>query len=84
MLLSKHSNAATVYRNRGDTYVSELTLREKEILLKMCTGVTNRKIASALGISPNTVKSHICKIYKKLNLNNRFQACLWTSKHLQK
>ena len=59
-----------------------LTLREKEILTLMASGYRNKTIADDLKISPYTVKTHICRIYKKTNANNRFQAELWALKCL--
>lgn len=59
-----------------------LTLREKEILVMIASGVSNRKIASFLGISTNTVKTHIYNIYSKIKVPNRLQAALWAAKHL--
>lgn len=60
----------------------KLTLREKEVLIMICSGARNKEIAENLGISPNTVKNHVYRIYKKLKVNNRFQTILWSSKHL--
>jgi DNA-binding CsgD family transcriptional regulator len=57
--------------------LSTLTAREKEILSLLSSGLINRQIASRLGISPHTVKSHIYNIYKKINVTNRQQASLW-------
>ncbi|WP_158587509.1 response regulator [Neobacillus notoginsengisoli] len=51
-----------------------LTKREKEILVEVTKGMTNRQIASALFISENTVKNHIRNIMEKLQINNRVQA----------
>jgi len=61
----------------------ELSLREKEILLMLAAGATNKDIAKELYLSLNTVKSHIYNIYKKIDVPNRLQASLWAAKHLK-
>jgi len=61
---------------------SNLTPREKEILTFVASGCTNKTISGILCISPHTVKTHIYKIYRKINTNNRFQAALWAVNYL--
>jgi DNA-binding NarL/FixJ family response regulator len=60
----------------------ELSQREKEILLMLAAGATNKDIAERLFLSLNTVKSHIYNIYRKIDVPNRLQASLWAAKHL--
>jgi DNA-binding NarL/FixJ family response regulator len=52
----------------------ELTEREREVLALLTRGCTNRQIAEALLITPNTVKKHVDHILQKLNVNNRAAA----------
>jgi LuxR family transcriptional regulator of csgAB operon len=59
-----------------------LTSRESEILAMVCIGATNDEIGDKLNISPNTVKTHLYKIFKKINVPNRMQAALWGAKNL--
>jgi DNA-binding NarL/FixJ family response regulator len=61
----------------------ELSQREKEILLMLAAGATNKDIAERLFLSLNTVKSHIYNIYRKIDVPNRLQASLWAAKHLK-
>lgn len=51
-----------------------LTAREKEILQLIYHGKSNMQIAAALGINTLTVKDHVRKILRKLNVRNRTQA----------
>jgi len=68
--------------NGGGHPGDDLTRREKEILGLICVGATNQEIADKLFISTNTVKTHIYKIYKKIDVPNRMQAALWGAKNL--
>jgi DNA-binding NarL/FixJ family response regulator len=61
---------------------SHLTLREREILILMASGCSNKGIAGELCISGHTVKTHVYNIYRKLNVDSRFQAALWAAKYL--
>ncbi|PGW32164.1 DNA-binding response regulator [Bacillus cereus] len=56
---------------------NELTEREKEILFELVKGLSNKEIAEALYISDKTVKIHINKIFKKLNVKSRSQAVIY-------
>lgn len=60
-----------------------LTSREKEILCKIASGASTRRIATDLSISPHTVKTHTYNIYKKIDVPNRYHATLWAARHLR-
>lgn len=51
-----------------------LTDREKEILLKLIDGLEYKEIAQDINVSPNTIRNHVTKIYKKLHVTSRTQA----------
>ncbi len=55
---------------RGQTM---MTGREKEVLVQLLGGKTNREISRELRIDEKTVKNHLWKIYKKMSVNNRTQ-----------
>jgi DNA-binding NarL/FixJ family response regulator len=54
--------------------LSELTDREREVLALLAQGQTNRQIAEALTITPNTVKKHVDHILQKLGVGTRSAA----------
>lgn len=54
--------------------IGALTPREFEVLNQLATGHTNRVIAGHIGISENTVKFHVSKIYGKLKVSSRAEA----------
>jgi NarL family two-component system response regulator LiaR len=60
---------------------SQLTEREKEILLLMAEGKTNQEIADQLFIALKTVKVHVSNILGKLEVQDRTQAVIYAFKH---
>jgi len=54
-----------------------LTRREAEVLAMVSQGLTNKEIAKALFISPETVKEHVQRILKKIGVSDRTQAAVW-------
>lgn len=50
-----------------------ITDREREIVKFVCQGLKNNEIASSLFISEQTVKAHLNRIFRKLNVSNRSQ-----------
>jgi DNA-binding NarL/FixJ family response regulator len=55
-----------------------LSPREIEILEQICKGSSNKLIARALNISEQTVKNHITSILKKLAVNDRTEAVIYS------
>ena len=58
-----------------------LTDREAEILALITQGKNNADVAALTYLSPNTVKSYIRTIYRKINVASRTQAVLWGVAH---
>lgn len=56
--------------------VEELTHRELEVLRLLTMGSKNKDICAALGLSENTVKWYLKRIFEKLSVNNRTEAAL--------
>ena len=54
-----------------------LTDRESEILALITQGKSNAEVATLTFLSPNTVKSYIRTIYRKIDVASRTQAVLW-------
>lgn len=48
--------------------------REHEILTLIAAGLSNREIAERLFVSENTVKTHLARLFEKLNAKRRTQA----------
>ncbi|HEV3505346.1 MAG TPA: response regulator transcription factor, partial [Actinomycetes bacterium] len=59
---------------RGEQSVSTLSAREVEVLQMIAYGSTNREVAEALHISPQTVKTYLERIFTKLGVSDRTRA----------
>jgi len=57
-----------------DRTADVLTAREREVLVLLAEGRTNREIAASLSVTLATVKSHLVRLYAKLEANNRNEA----------
>ena len=54
--------------------VEALTPRERDVLRLLCMGHPTKSIASALDVSPETVKDHLARLYAKLGARDRAAA----------
>ena len=66
---------------RGEQSVSSLSTREVEVLQMIAYGSTNREVAEALHISPQTVKTYLERIFTKLGVSDRTRAVAMALKH---
>jgi DNA-binding NarL/FixJ family response regulator len=55
---------------------ANLTKREQEVLDLLCKGKSYKVIADELFISPDTVRYHLKNIYKKLQVNSKYEAVI--------
>jgi DNA-binding CsgD family transcriptional regulator len=58
----------------GSGVSDPLTARERDVLAMISQGLSNKRIARALEISPETVKSHVKHIFLKLAVGTRTEA----------
>jgi NarL family two-component system response regulator LiaR len=54
----------------------DLTPRETDVLRHLAMGASNRTIATALGVSEETIKTHVTNVLSKLHVENRAQAAV--------
>lgn len=65
-----------IYPGLGNPPLAVLSERELQVLELVTAGVSTREIAAALFISPETVKSHLTQIYRKLPARDRAHAAV--------
>lgn len=61
-------------RNHAAIRSLGLTPRECEILELLASGRSNKELARSLGISPNTIKTHVARLFEKLEVSKRIAA----------
>jgi len=61
--------------------VTQLTSREREVLGLLMEGADGRTIARRLGISRNTVRTHVQSILTKLQVHSRLEAATFAVRH---
>ncbi|WP_064091803.1 response regulator [Rossellomorea aquimaris] len=61
--------------------IHALTKRERDVLIELTKGKSNKEIAFSLFITEKTVKTHISNIFSKLEVSDRTQAALYAVKH---
>ncbi len=61
-------------RNTAAIATLGLTPRECQVLDLLASGQTNEELAKTLGVSPNTVKTHLSSLFAKLDVDRRVKA----------
>ncbi len=59
-----------------------LSPRERQLLQLVSQGLSNKQVAAALSIAEGTVKVYFSKLFRKLNVNDRFELALYGLRHL--
>ena len=67
-------SALSQEEDEGTNGKVQLSPREREVLLLLSRGLANRDIGEELGVSIETVKTHIERLYKRLAVNSRTDA----------
>ena len=62
------------YQTPSANHIQDLSRRELEILELLSEGLSNKEIAARLGISAETVRTHLGHIYEKLHVQGRTEA----------
>ena len=54
-----------------------LSGREREVLELICEGLDDKAIAARLGLTGNTVRNHVSRLYGRIGVNRRSAAVIW-------
>lgn len=73
-MLSARKSAGPFERNDAARAALGLTRQELKVLERLAAGQSNKEIARTLGLSPNTVKTHVANLFAKLEVSRRTQA----------
>ena len=60
---------------------NELIQRERELIVPVAEGKSNRQVAAATGLTPATVKSYLETIRRKTGTGNRVEMTNWWNAH---
>jgi DNA-binding NarL/FixJ family response regulator len=61
--------------------IASLTIRERQIVSLVASGLSTNKIGDRLCIADKTVRNHLASIYAKLNVSDRLELALFAVKH---
>ena len=61
--------------------LESLSPREREVLVMVAEGLSNKLIARRLSISEKTVKAHLTSVFRQIGVTDRTQAALWAQRH---
>jgi two-component system, NarL family, nitrate/nitrite response regulator NarL len=75
------SHSASPYQFGEKTNGIQLSHRERQVLIHLSRGESNKGIARVCHISEATVKVHLKAILRKTNMRNRTQAAIWAIEH---
>jgi two-component system nitrate/nitrite response regulator NarL len=65
----------------GSAQTVQFSPRERQIVAFITAGCSNREIAARMGLRTQTVKNHLCRMYRKLGVPNRVQLAVFAIGH---
>lgn len=78
---SPHVMAALTQRPPRETETLHMTDRERQLLDLIRRGWDNKRIATELSLSEQTVRNYLSVVYGKLGVTSRAEAVVWTHEH---
>ncbi|GJE17842.1 helix-turn-helix transcriptional regulator [Methylobacterium marchantiae] len=80
-LIEKLANLRQPGGDHQDSISPNMTVRERQILDLICSGLDDDSIAKRLSLSRNTVRNHAAALYRKLDVHKRSEAIVWGRKN---
>ncbi len=74
MKVARPTQPAEFEVNRKALAALAISSREYEVLQVLAEGLANKEIAARLHVSPNTVKTHLSRLFQKLEVSRRTEA----------
>ncbi len=68
-------------RQPGADPLAELTERERQVLVLVARGLSNKEVGSELGLAEKTVKHYLTSVLQKLHVRSRVEAALLAQRH---
>jgi two-component system nitrate/nitrite response regulator NarL len=68
-------------QQRAPSPAERLTRRERQIVVAVSAGESNREVARRLGLAEDTVKHHLTNVFDKIGLSNRTELAAWATAH---
>jgi two-component system, NarL family, response regulator DevR len=62
--------------------IARLSPQEREVLLLLAEGLTNRQIAERLYLAEKTIKNYVTSVLSKMGLTRRTEAAVYAARHL--
>jgi DNA-binding NarL/FixJ family response regulator len=75
----RHLRELAANPRRGATPADRLSPRERQVIVGVTSGESNREIATRLGLSEDTIKHHMSNIFDKLGVSNRAELAAYAT-----
>lgn len=64
-----------------DALIARLSAQEREVLLRLVEGLTNRQIAEQLFLAEKTIKNYVTSVLSKMGMSRRTEAAVYAARH---